>query len=329
MTTGDVLVLIERVRRIPRTAAGDARMADMLRQDASHFRGLSTGDVHQLRGHILAALEHRTHSSDAQATIREDIETSLSPVVLAGAARALRNVAPPHDDLRRLLAKGAERISARDEFVAFGPEEDLRTACEEIAATLDRWAEPRACCGARASAASDVEPRMDDPRTPCGAMLDRVVIEDQAAIHRALVALLRERPSIIAFFYTRCMNPQKCSLTVMRLGDAARHLAERPELGDWNMIGVSYDPEYDTPPRLHNYGRDRGFPFGAKVCLARCTTGWPAMKRAFGLRVGYGAATVNEHARECFLVTPGLVAMPLDSMMLAAPADLFDHCLQL
>lgn len=300
--------VIAEIRAIPRTGRGDRRLAAMLSQSADHFDGLSTADAERVRGHILAAFGEDRASECALPAIREELRTSLSPIVLAGAARAARALEAIDEELRGLLLAASERIALRDEYVRFDGAEG-RTAREEIAAALTARP-PRACCGGPAKSADPVQFSLPP------AAVERAAVEDQSGERIGLAALLRRRTSLIAFFYTRCMNPAKCSLTVTRLAGLARDLRGR----DLNLLGFSYDGAYDTPVRLLAYGRDRGFPFGEGARLIRCRAGWKGIRAAFGLRVGYGQATVNDHAREIFLVRPDLDAIGLDPESLAERA---------
>lgn len=290
--------------------AGGAPAAAALRQDANHFDRLSTGEAERLRGRILAAFGKVGVPDEVLPALREELRTSLSPAVLAGAARAVRGLGAVDEEMRTLLAEASERISLHDEYVAFDTLPAL-TARQEIAATLARLA-PRPCCGKarRAEALTEAQPFILD-----AAALERVVVEDQSEARSALVPLLRGRTSLVAFFYTRCRNPAKCSLTVTRLGDVARGLATGPE--KVSLLAFTYDSRFDTPARLRAYGLARGFEFGERARLVRCASGWPAVRSAFRLRVGYGEATVNEHARELFAIGPDLRAAGLDPQLLA------------
>lgn len=50
--------LLDRIRTVPTSGAGDRRLVSMLRQDAPHFRGLSTGEADKVRGQILPLQLH-------------------------------------------------------------------------------------------------------------------------------------------------------------------------------------------------------------------------------------------------------------------------------
>lgn len=129
-----------------------------------------------------------------------------------------------------------------------------------------------------------------------------VVVEDQHGERLDLGRFLGQAPTLLAFFYTRCDNPQKCSLTVTSLGAVARDLAEHARLGAVQVAAITYDPGYDTAARLLRYGRDRAVPFGPAVRMFRVTAGHDDLRETLALRVGYSASVVSRHAVELFLL---------------------------
>lgn len=283
-----------------------------LRQDAAHAAGLSTTDAERVRAHLLASFETRGIPDDALRVVAEELRTSASPAVLAGAARAVRSLGPDVDEeWAGLLRDAADRISTADVFVRWHPGTVspgwMRTARAELLATLQELG-PSA--PAAASAAGDEPVVSLDPD-----VLGRVGLEDQDGVATTLADALSGCETVLAFFYTRCMNPAKCSLTITRLAAAAR----APEGRGRAYLAMTYDPAYDSPARLRRYGAERGFPFGDRARFVRTPDAWVDVRTMFGLRVGYGPATVNEHARELFLVGPGLNARGLDPDWLADP----------
>ena len=101
------------------------------------------------------------------------------------------------------------------------------------------------------------------------------------------------RPTALAFFYTRCTNPDKCSLTVTRLARLAQRVAA--DKLDANVAGISYDPGWDNPGRLRRYGSDRGMRFSPRCTLLRTVGAFDPLIEAFELGVGFGPVTVNRH----------------------------------
>ncbi|MFH8252314.1 SCO family protein [Microbacterium sp. B2969] len=296
----------------------DALIADLLarpvtaadlRQDAAHAQGLSAADAERVRAHLLASFEARGMPADVAPVVAEELRTSQSPVVLAGAARAVRG--DRGGDWAELLQGAADRIATSDVFVRWQPgvvaPSWMRTARGELLATIDELHAAREA------------PSIGIP-TPSfevdAAALRAIAVEDQDGRASTLADLI-EGETVLAFFYTRCMNPARCSLTITRLAALAG--------GDRAVVAMSYDPAFDSPARLRRYGADRGFAFGERARLVRTVDAWPAVRELFGLRVGYGPSTVNEHARELFLVRragEGVVVQGLDPDAIADVATL-------
>ena len=74
---------------------------------------------------------------------------------------------------------------------------------------------------------------------------------------------------MVAFFYTRCDNPNKCSLTITKLGRLQRRLADLGLDGRIQTAAITYDPEFDLPARLRAYGENRGVVFSPSDRLFR------------------------------------------------------------
>ncbi len=112
------------------------------------------------------------------------------------------------------------------------------------------------------------------------------------------------RPSALAFFYTRCMNPEKCSLTVTRLARLARRVANSGL--DANAVGMSYDPRFDRAGRLKTYGTDRGMVFSPRCSLLRTQGPFDPVRDAFDLGVGFGPVNVNRHRLDLIVLDASL-----------------------
>jgi len=322
--------LLDQIRTAPEGIVGDRLLASMLRPALQEFDGLSSNEAELVRGHVLAAFEHRRLDAEVINVAKEELRTSLNPTVLAGAALALRALQADDPECRTLLTGASQRLFGRDERVSFaarvGDASSVRTASDEIASTLKQWpAQLSPCCSGPIGTVTAAEPRT---QTLCRHTLGRVFIEDQAGQRSPVADLLRDRTSLIAFFYTRCMNPAKCSQTIYDLAELARLAFAEPLASQLNIVAVSYDPDFDEPARLHAFGYDRRFPFAGQARLARCVTGWDAMRRQFDLQVGYGATTVNLHSRELFMVTSDWRSLGIDSEQLKRPDHLLDRLIR-
>ncbi|HEU5399771.1 MAG TPA: SCO family protein [Terriglobales bacterium] len=68
---------------------------------------------------------------------------------------------------------------------------------------------------------------------------------------------LRGKPLLLTFIYTRCPLPDYCIRMSDNFGSIERQLKQNdPGLyGKLQLLSVSIDPEFDTPPVLKNYGK--------------------------------------------------------------------------
>jgi protein SCO1/2 len=160
---------------------------------------------------------------------------------------------------------------------------------------------PTHCCAALRSGqeVQDCNP----PTTPVD--VDDIVLEDQAGRQRSFDDWFADRPTLIAFFYTRCPNPNKCSATVAKLADLQRRLAAAELGGQLRLAAITYDPGFDNAERMRRYGESHGLQFDENAMMLRSLAGIEPLRRAFDLRVGYVGSIVNRHAIELFLTAPG------------------------
>ena len=110
------------------------------------------------------------------------------------------------------------------------------------------------------------------------------------------------QPSIVAFFYTRCDNPQKCSLTVAKLARVQRQLVERGIADQVRTAAITYDPGFDLPSRLLAYGRGRQMLMDDGHRLLRATKGIEPLRAYFGLGVNFVESLVNRHRIEIYVL---------------------------
>jgi len=64
----------------------------------------------------------------------------------------------------------------------------------------------------------------------------------------------------ITFFYTRCPLPDYCPRLSKNFQEATRKLEAMTNAPtNWHFISVSFDPQFDTPQSLQNYGLSYGY----------------------------------------------------------------------
>ena len=194
---------------------------------------------------------------------------------------------------------------------------DLETLCEErsdefsrpikaeIQNAIDRVRSDRraihTCCGAvSTNPGFAVHCPQEDHRK--GTSITDIELEDQDGNTLTYETFFNGKPSIVVFFYTRCDNPNKCSLTITKLARLQKALVEQRLEGLLKTAAITYDPEYDLPPTLKAYGENRGVAFGDDDRIFRTRNGLRALREYFQLGVNFTGATVNRHRIELFIL---------------------------
>lgn len=195
--------------------------------------------------------------------------------------------------LAQLEALDAERPALPREARA-----ELGRAIEAVRAAE---AAPSSCCGG-AAARSDVRLVLPQSEPATLAPPLAVSFEDQEGATLTFGDYFTGTPAVVTFFYTRCGNPEKCSLTISKLARLQARLREEGLAGALRTAAISYDPAYDLPQRLRAYGLNRGATFSASDRFLRAREGFTELQAYFGLGVSFGPATVNHHRIELFVL---------------------------
>lgn len=338
-TATDLGALVDALRNRP---DGADALAALLPENLPLHAGRSAAETTRFRGYLLAAFADTGLPDAALPYLVESLEAGHGPDEVAGAAIGLRGLGTAPVDVATPLLRAIESLAGADvtvSFESYRPEwpytrpttaltEVVRTIgllgerarpalarLTELAGQRDRF--PAAlrdemqrvvdaaeadsgCCGSGTCACCAPPPQ------PATLVTDGVpaamVLEDQDGRTTAFGEFFAGRPAVLSFFYTRCDNPRKCSLTVTKLAALQRAVEERGPAGAVRIAAITYDPAFDLPHRLRLYGADRGIRFGEHVRFFRVPSGFDDVRRHFDLGVNYGAATVNRHRTELFVL---------------------------
>lgn len=129
--------------------------------------------------------------------------------------------------------------------------------------------------------------------------------EDQDGQLSTFRELFYGHPSIVVFFYTRCDNPLKCSLTITKLARVQQLLSERGLAEQIHTAAITYDPGFDLPYRLSAYGQNRSASTDARNRFLRETSPSDTLRQHFGLGVNFIESLVNRHKVEAFVLDRG------------------------
>jgi protein SCO1 len=337
---GSAAELAARIDELRHMTGSEAELVALLAEDSPLYAGRGTNEVERLRGYVLAGFESGL-PPEALPFVLEELELGLNPYSVAGAARALRGASELPAETPALLVEAMRRLRGGDapvSFEAFAPvAASDTTALGEVARTL-AWLGPRgrsvraelgtlvgdrgyapAVRGELAAALAAIDRPAELVASCChsdhvstvpapttaSVRLGELALEDQDGMRLSFAEAFAGRPTALAFFYTRCMNPLKCSATVTGLGRIARRVAE--DGLDANVVGISYDPGFDRPARLRTYGADRGMAFSPSCRLLRTVGPFAPLQQAFELGVGFGPVTVNRHRLDLVVLEASLV----------------------
>ncbi len=113
--------------------------------------------------------------------------------------------------------------------------------------------------------------------------IESIIFEDQDGEHVRFADFFYGQPSVVVFFYTRCTNPLKCSLTITKLARLQKLLAERRLDGRICTAAITYDPKFDLAERLRGYGDSRGVRMDGDNRLLRAVEGIEPLRKYFRL----------------------------------------------
>lgn len=166
-------------------------------------------------------------------------------------------------------------------------------------------ADPRevdfSCCGPSPKLEGRKETVKRSPRM--NPLLKDIILEDQTGEKIPFSSFFHGKPTVVSFFYTRCIAINKCSLTVGNTGRLAKTLHEMNLHDKVNVALLTYDPVYDLPERIRVYAETRRCEFSDSFKAFRVSPkDYELLKEHFSLEVGYSTSIVNQHQVETYLL---------------------------
>lgn len=327
----DLAELVELVEAVKREPARRDCLTELLAERNPLYAARGTNTTVRMRGYVLAAFEEVGLPETALPYVLEELESGRHAYAVAAAAKALRGLDRPTGSVLPFLLKAIHNIRYLDDALSFAT--GRTTAMEELMktfawlggearpalSTLEELHADRGSLSERARAIlADLLPALRAAPGCCSAPAEpgrkllpvlrneapplAVEFEDQDGRCLSFQDYFTGRPAVVVFFYTRCDNPNKCSLTVTQLAGLQRALDEEGLRGQVRMAGITYDPGFDVPVRLRAYGENRGVVFDENARFLRTTKGFPVLKEYFALGVSYGPVLVNRHRIELYLL---------------------------
>lgn len=278
-------------------SASSSDLLSLLPEQHPLYAERSTSEITRIRGFALAAFERTGLPDDALPYVLEELESGRDPYLVAAAARALRG-RRPDPAFVAFLRKAETNIRAIDAPTTFDiykprswPIPNPTSAMAEIRKTLASIDPSDECCSIPFSPSRTR--KVIDPN---------IELEDQEGRTIRFGDFFHGRLSVVAFFYTRCDNPEKCSLTITKLARLQQAIETGSLRDQVRVAAITYDPLYDQPHRIKLFGTNRGFHFHDDARFFRTPGRFDDLRAAFDLGVNFAGSIVNRHRIELYVL---------------------------
>jgi protein SCO1/2 len=199
--------------------------------------------------------------------------------------------------------KAIEALPTLDEFYA-NPIDFAPHIKKEIQAAIDAIHAAEVTSSGCCDGGIILTPTIDSAISPIPntTSIKNIILEDQNRATSTFGDFFRHTPTLVAFFYTRCNNPNKCSLTITKLAHLQKAIHTEGLDGQLKTAAITYDPGYDLPSRLKAYGENRGIIFNDNHRFFRTLSSFETLQTFFGLGVNFNGSIVNRHRIELFIL---------------------------
>lgn len=133
-------------------------------------------------------------------------------------------------------------------------------------------------------------------------------------------------PTVLSFFYSRCVNPKKCAAALDGMANLRNQIKADPDLaGKVNIIMVSYDTAFDRPEVLKEHGESFGFEFDDRTRFLVAENQHDKLMQALSSRASFARETVSSHGVQLLLIdAEGRLAREYHSVMWDSAAVMTD-----
>jgi protein SCO1/2 len=163
-----------------------------------------------------------------------------------------RSVTIAHEDIKDYMPGMTMPFTVKDEW-AF----DVLVPGDTVSAIYvvdgtQSWLEQLVITKEGAATASPVSGQVLEAKAGDEVPNYRLINQDGKAIR---VHDYKGKTLLLTFIFTRCQDPDQCTLMSSNFATVDQGLQKQPELyGKTHLLSVSFDPEYDTPKVLRSYG---------------------------------------------------------------------------
>lgn len=338
---GDLDSFVAFTDAIRKSGKGSEKLVLLLHEKCPLYRNKSANEVIRIRAYIIYSFTFTGLPNEGLPFIYEELQSNKEPYLVAAAAVALRHAQCKRSDMADALVQAFYNVRSNDSAVSFEsfapvwPVRNYTTAVTEILMSLT-WlgcyakhvipelVNISSIYSASGSMAARLQKVMQDINDDAGTVddccyrrdtdatkvyqqgpvenMDDVYFENYNGERLSFDDVFRKKLSLVAFFYTRCDNPLKCSLTITNMGRIQQLLSEQLLADDVNLVAITYDPVYDQPHLLRSYAEARGMKLNNNTYILRASGGHEKVQEYFNLGVSYAGSVVTRHVIELYLL---------------------------
>lgn len=349
-----------------KSKSGGESLAQLLPQNHPIYHNRGSNQMNRIRGYIIASFEQIGLPNSALMYVFEELENSKDAYMVAASAKALRGLKTPSKTISTYLCKAIYNIAHKDNSVNFESYKPLwntniqfTTATEEALLTF-QWLGNAAkdsltfledylnghiiTLDSRLKKLtqetitiikSDYRVIDNDCCTPqfktkpkkvSYEQIKNIVLEDQEGQKISFEDFFKGNYSIISFFYTRCDNPNKCSLTISKLAQLQKLIEPSNLNNQIKIAAITYDSAYDKHDRIKVYGEERKFQFDENYKSFRVVgEGFDLLKDYLQLGVNYVGSIVSQHRIELFILDKNVKVDSEFTQLQWNPVDVLNH----
>lgn len=163
-----------------------------------------------------------------------------------------REVTVAHEDIKNYMPSMTMPFGVKDDWVF-----EIATPGNQITATLvvdgtQSWLEDVVLTEDTAPISGAPPVEGAGPNAGDDVPDYRLINQDSKAIR---IHDYKGKALLLTFIYTRCQDPNQCTLMSSNFAAIDQELQKQPELyAKTHLLSISFDPAYDTPKVLRSYG---------------------------------------------------------------------------
>ncbi|HYJ87560.1 MAG TPA: SCO family protein [Pyrinomonadaceae bacterium] len=165
--------------------------------------------------------------------------------------KSLRLLSIAHEEIKDYMPPMTMSFKVKDNWVFQIVKPGDQVAAAYIVDGADSWLEEVVITNESSDTTSTVS-GASEPKVGDEVPNYRLVNQDGKAIR---IQDYKGKTLLLTFIFTRCQDPNQCTLMSAHFAALNQELQKQPALYDkTHLLSISFDPEYDTPKVLRSYG---------------------------------------------------------------------------